>query len=364
MPPLAIADALGGVEGIALGATNLAVLLDRVGRTADALAVSETGWERVRSLGVERTYGGLLLAIAAKAAIALGRWDEADTFLRLGLDRDPVGTTGVRLRIQRGRLDTYRGDLAAAAGALAAARTADEAAAGGADGAGDDRPALLAALADLAAAGGRLTDARAAVSEGLTMARNGPPDPALVELAATGLRAEADAAAAAREGATTWPRRTHGREVAHRPRGRAGRGLPRAPAKSVGRRDRVGRRDGAVARWSADRPLPCRGAEARGARRTGRLAGGRGGVRRGRPSVSGGLRPVPRRRRGPARARPAPRRGRCRSRAAHDAASALGARPLVAEIASLAREARLDLRRHRYRLPRLGSPAGRRRTLT
>jgi Predicted ATPase len=75
---LTIADELGGAEGIALGATNLAVLLDRVGRTADALDVAASGWERARALGVERTYGGLLLAIAAKAAIALGRWDEAD----------------------------------------------------------------------------------------------------------------------------------------------------------------------------------------------------------------------------------------------------------------------------------------------
>ena len=56
---VAIADELGGAEGIALGASNLATLLDRVGRPADALEVATQGWERVRSLGVERTYGGL-----------------------------------------------------------------------------------------------------------------------------------------------------------------------------------------------------------------------------------------------------------------------------------------------------------------
>ncbi len=112
---LAIAEDLGGVEGIALGQTNLAILLDRVGRTAEALDVAAAGWERARAIGVERTYGGLLLAVAAKAAIALGRWDEAETFLALGLARDPVGTPGIRLRIQRGRLDTMRGDLVRAA---------------------------------------------------------------------------------------------------------------------------------------------------------------------------------------------------------------------------------------------------------
>lgn len=190
---LSIADELGGAEGIALGATNLAVLLDRVGRTSEALEVAASGWDRARALGVERTYGGLLLAIAAKAALALGRWDEADEFLRLGLARDPVGSPGIRLRIQRGRLDTFRGDLAVASDALGAARAADEAVGGT-----EDRAALIAALAELAAVQGRATETRAAVTEGLRMAAEGPPDPALASLAAAGLRVEADAAAKAR----------------------------------------------------------------------------------------------------------------------------------------------------------------------
>ena len=190
---LAIADELGGAEGIALGATNLAVLLDRVGRTTDALEVAREGWERVRVLGVERTYGGLILAIAAKAAIALGRWDDADGFLALGLARRPIGTAGIRLRIQRGRLDTFRGDLVSAASALGEAAAAD-AAAGGTE----DRAALLAATADLAVAEGRATDARAAVGEGFRLATDALPDPALATLAATALRLEADLASAAR----------------------------------------------------------------------------------------------------------------------------------------------------------------------
>ena len=116
-PAVAIAEDLGGAEGIALGASNLATLLDRVGRTAEALDVAPLRVERVRVLGVERTYGGAIsCSIAAKAAIALGRWDDADGFLRLGLARRPVGTAGIRLRIQRGRLDTFRGDLASAGG--------------------------------------------------------------------------------------------------------------------------------------------------------------------------------------------------------------------------------------------------------
>jgi DNA-binding CsgD family transcriptional regulator/tetratricopeptide (TPR) repeat protein len=191
---LAIAEDLGGVEGIALGTANLATLLDAVGRPAEALDVATAGWERARSIGVERTYGGLLLAVAAKAAIALGRWDEADGLLALGLARDPVGTPGIRLRIQRGRLDTMRGDFARAAAVLDAADAADEAAAGTTG----DRAAILAARADLAAVLRRTSDVRAAVAEGLRMAVDGPPDPALAQLAAAGLRAEADAADRAR----------------------------------------------------------------------------------------------------------------------------------------------------------------------
>lgn len=190
---VAIADELGGAEGIALGASNLATLLDRVGRPADALEVARQGWERVRRLGVERTYGGLILAIAAKAAIALGRWDEADEFLRLGLLRGPIGTAGIRLHLQCGRLDTFRGDYASARAALAEAQRADDAIGGS-----EDRAALLAAQADLAVAEGRASDARAAVREGFRIAADGSPDPALATLAATALRLEADLVVSAR----------------------------------------------------------------------------------------------------------------------------------------------------------------------
>ena len=190
---LAIAERIGSTEGIALGATNLAVLLDRVGRTEDALDVAISGWQRTGEIGVERTYGGLLLAIAAKAALALGRWDEADDFLRRGLARDPVGAPGIRLRIQRGRLDTFRGDLEAATETLRAARAADDAVGGT-----EDRAAILAALAELAVAQDHTTNVRAAVAEGLRLAAAGSTEPALAGLAVAGLRAEADAAARAR----------------------------------------------------------------------------------------------------------------------------------------------------------------------
>ena len=51
---LAIAEGLGSVEGIALGATNLAILLDRVGRTSRG-ARGRGGWVRAGSGHRRRT---------------------------------------------------------------------------------------------------------------------------------------------------------------------------------------------------------------------------------------------------------------------------------------------------------------------
>ena len=281
---LAIAERIGSTEGIALGATNLAVLLDRVGRTEDALDVAISGWQRTREIGVERTYGGLLLAIAAKAALALGRWDEADDFLRRGLARDPVGAPGIRLRIQRGRLDTFRGDLEAATETLRTARAADDAVGGT-----EDRAAILAALAELAVAQDHTTNVRAAVAEGLRLAAAGSTEPALAGLAVAGLRAEADAAARARA------RRDDAGLVDARRRATAIAGqlerLAGIHPTSVGAEAGEGRADaGRRARGS----LPCRAAPARRPRhRVGLVRGGRR-VRRHRATVSGRPGPGPR----------------------------------------------------------------------
>lgn len=329
---LAIADELASAEGIALGATNLAVLLDRVGRTAEALEVGAAGWERARTLGVERTYGGLLLAIAAKAALALGRWDEADGFLRLGLDRDPVGPSGIRLRIQRGRLDTFRGDLAAAADALGSARAADEAVGGT-----EDRPALLAALAELAAIQGRATEARAAVTEGLRMASDGLPDPALASLAAAGLRVEADVAARARahrdEPGLEEARRRAQAIIGHVERIAAMLGVPEGVATAVVEpaRDRVvAALCRAEARRLEERDEPTDWLA---------LADGFDSIGRPYPAAYARFRAGA----GLLRARGSRPEAKTALSAARSTAARLGARPLLAEIDLLARQARLDL---------------------
>jgi len=74
---LAMAEFLGRPEGRALGTANLSSLLLYAGRLEEAFRTAVAGLATVRSIGLERTYGGSLAATAAAAAYHLGRWGEA-----------------------------------------------------------------------------------------------------------------------------------------------------------------------------------------------------------------------------------------------------------------------------------------------
>ncbi len=187
---LAIAIALDSTDGLVLGYANLSVLLDRIGRSQEALAAAMEGYDHAAARGLARTYGGVMLGHAAKVLIDLGRWQEADRLTAEGLDRGAPGRAGVWLRINRGRLETRRGDTTAAADHLAQARRLDVAVRGT-----EFRTALLTAEAELALAAGRPQDVRSISDEGLAVARaGGLPEPGLAWLAALALRAEADVA--------------------------------------------------------------------------------------------------------------------------------------------------------------------------
>jgi DNA-binding CsgD family transcriptional regulator/tetratricopeptide (TPR) repeat protein len=189
---LAIAERLGGVEGIALGHANLAALLDRVGRTAASLEAAKEGYAIAERFGVTRTYGGELLGHVSKASFDLGRWDEAEVAADAGLALDPIGPSAIWLHINRARVDTNRGRFAEAERHL---REAGEIAIG----AGRYRAQLLAASAELAAWQRRPHAVRAAVEDVLAnLDANGPLDPSIGWLAWHALRAEADAASEAR----------------------------------------------------------------------------------------------------------------------------------------------------------------------
>ena len=183
-----IAEELGSIEGMALGATNLAALLDRVGRSADSLEEARAGYALTERLGVARTYGGLLLGYVAKAELALGRWDEAEASTKAGLRRTTSDRAELWLLLNRARLVTGRGRFADAAALLARARAID-----GRLGDNEFRTALLAAEAELAAWLGRPDDAWRQGEDGLGRLRDGPPDPSLAWLASLVLRAQVDA---------------------------------------------------------------------------------------------------------------------------------------------------------------------------
>ncbi|HEY6013022.1 MAG TPA: hypothetical protein VIU37_03420, partial [Candidatus Limnocylindrales bacterium] len=74
---LAMAEFLEHPEGRALGIANLSSLLLYAGRPEEAIRTAMDGLESVRSIGLERTYGGSLAATAAAGAYFLGRWTDA-----------------------------------------------------------------------------------------------------------------------------------------------------------------------------------------------------------------------------------------------------------------------------------------------
>ncbi len=190
----AIAEALDSVEGMALGASNLAWLLDRLGRPEAALAAAMHGLETVTRLGVARTYGGLLAGFAAKSLLALGRWDEAERLTSDVLGSGATGRAALWLLINRARVLLGRGRFEEAADALVRAREIDTRI-----GESEFRTPLLAARVELAVWSERQEEAREVATEALRHARpDGPPDPSLAWLAALALRAEADLAARAR----------------------------------------------------------------------------------------------------------------------------------------------------------------------
>jgi DNA-binding CsgD family transcriptional regulator len=184
-----IGEGIGSVEGAALAATNMAALLDRVGRSEASLEAATDGYALTERLGVARTYGAILLGHAAKAQLALGQWDEADALTASGLRRGAVDVGAVWLMINRARVLTARGQFDEARRLLARARAIDERLGGT-----DYRTALLAAAAELATWTGALAEVLDLAEAGLAaFGLSGIPDPSLAWLAALLLRAIADA---------------------------------------------------------------------------------------------------------------------------------------------------------------------------
>jgi DNA-binding CsgD family transcriptional regulator/tetratricopeptide (TPR) repeat protein len=321
---LAIAERLGGVEGIALGHANLAALLDRVGRTPASLDAAREGFAIAQHLGVVRTYGGVLLGHAAKALFDLGRWDEALVAADDGLALDPRGPSAAWLHINHARVDSNRGRFDQAEQHL-------HQAAGNPAGSERYGPQLLSATAELGAWRGRPEAVWAAVDAALARLDDSLPiDPALGWLAWHALRVEADAAAVARsrrDRPALEAIETRIAPIAQRitrssePETTRAQDVRRAAVQGMcmGELGRL-RDDNDAATWEETagawdriaRPAPAAYARYRAGEA---LLGRRGD--RGRAAAS--------------------------LRTAHEAALALGAAPLRSEVERLARHARIDL---------------------
>ena len=101
---------------------NLSEFLTDAGRVEEAYAVARDGVDVARELGVERSYGVVLLGRAALCALVLGRTDEADALTARALDLTPDSFFAYNALDARGRLGLVRGEPVQAERLLGLAR--------------------------------------------------------------------------------------------------------------------------------------------------------------------------------------------------------------------------------------------------
>ncbi len=163
--------------------------LDRAGRPEASVEVAREGRATAERLGVRGVWGGLLGSVAASELFDLGRWAEAEEVavkLAGGDSSESAGAHVVlaRLALARGQSERAEAELllvrpeALHAGGLATS--------------------FYLATAEFAEAQGDLTGARGAIEEGLGTLVGSRDELAIAQLAATGLRLNAERAAAAR----------------------------------------------------------------------------------------------------------------------------------------------------------------------
>jgi DNA-binding CsgD family transcriptional regulator len=184
-----IAEEVGEVELLALTFLYLPQALEAAGRLADALAEVLQGIQTGRRLGLERFHGALLGGLAAVFCFQLGRWQDADRYLRQALAANPMPTMpAIATRVGQAQLEIERGEFTAAAALLDEVTRAVSK---------PPRPQFadhFAARAALAIWQDRLEDARAVVQEGLDWLAGTEEEEGFRALLTLGLRAEADRA--------------------------------------------------------------------------------------------------------------------------------------------------------------------------
>ncbi len=173
---------LGEVHDMGRAYGNYSNVLQVCGRPEESAEIARQGAEWARQNGVWRTYGAFHDGNRAAILVDLGRWDEArDLLARTAADR-PQGVAVLNHAINAGPLAVRMGDLQLA-------RTILNEAAERADSFRDAQftGPIFEGLAELALAEGRLDDAWAAATEGLSR---------LAETEDAALRSSLDAAAA------------------------------------------------------------------------------------------------------------------------------------------------------------------------
>ena len=187
----AIAEEIGDPQNLGRSYVNLSTVLGIAGRPRDALEVAREGEDVARRWGMARSFGTWMKGEAAFRLLELGQWREAESLTREILRADPAGYAGVahlllaQAGLERGDFDEVDEHLAEARADATSWNSLEY-----------DVP-ILVTSAEVAILRGRFVEARDAVLEGLKMTAQTDDRFFAALLAAVGMRAEADRAAAA-----------------------------------------------------------------------------------------------------------------------------------------------------------------------
>jgi DNA-binding CsgD family transcriptional regulator len=115
---LTIARRLRLIDEIHRSYVNGSAALHEAGRVEESIELARHGIESARELGVERQWGDVLRAEVADRLLQLGRWREAEQLLEEVIDRSPTGMSAGMAYRSLGYLRAEFGDFDAAARAL------------------------------------------------------------------------------------------------------------------------------------------------------------------------------------------------------------------------------------------------------
>jgi DNA-binding CsgD family transcriptional regulator len=105
-----VAERAGEPLEIARAHRSLAELLSGPLNELDrGIVIARAGAVRARELGLARSAGAGMLAVAANGLFRIGRWDEADETIAEAWELAPAGAEALELRLARARLHTGRG---------------------------------------------------------------------------------------------------------------------------------------------------------------------------------------------------------------------------------------------------------------